>query len=223
MTVEDNIEDALEEPVIEEAETTLMDYEYRNPVKQVDGAIHCEINHPDFGWVDFAARPDDVEPLGRAFYEKIAAADAEIAVSTAPPPPLDDIKAQAVEQVKVRHAEMLGKLTGDYSAEERDTWSMQLEWARGYLTDQNAEHGALLSGMVPIDLATSFAGDAQMMAEKITGKAANAAKLTMIAYRTKSEAKSAIAAATTLEALEITMAALVDIETAAIAELAKET
>lgn len=42
--------------------------ELRNPVFTADGAIDCEINHPQFGWIPFTADPEDIEPLGRAVH-----------------------------------------------------------------------------------------------------------------------------------------------------------
>lgn len=42
--------------------------EIRNPVRNPDGTIDCEIHHPVYGWIPFTASPHDVEPHGRAIY-----------------------------------------------------------------------------------------------------------------------------------------------------------
>ena len=33
--------------------------EFRNPTTKREGAIDCEINHPDFGWIPFTCIPND--------------------------------------------------------------------------------------------------------------------------------------------------------------------
>lgn len=136
---------------------------------------------------------------------------------------LATLQIEAVEQVKTRHAEMLVKLSGDYSSEERETWLLQLEWARGFIADQNTAHAVFLSGMFPTSPTGNMVDDAQLMADKIVGKSTAYAKLVMLAQRTKALALAAIAAVETPEQLTTTMADLVDAETAAIAELAKDT
>lgn len=136
-----------------------------------------------------------------------------------PPPDIGAMKAAAEARVIEEHASMLEKLSGNYTAAERDTWALQLEWARGYLADQNAAHAALLAGMVPQSQATTPAADAQLMADRIVAKANQYAALTMLAQRTKAEALAAIAAAATPADLDAVMAGLADVVAAAIAEL----
>lgn len=34
-------------------------------------AINCEIEHPQFGWIPFTARANDVEARGRAFFVRL--------------------------------------------------------------------------------------------------------------------------------------------------------
>jgi hypothetical protein len=48
-----------------------MQIEYRNPTRNENGTIDCEINHPDFGWIPFTASPDDPEPHGREIFEAL--------------------------------------------------------------------------------------------------------------------------------------------------------
>ena len=132
---------------------------------------------------------------------------------------LDQRKDQAVVAILEQHAKMLETLSGGYTSAERDTWTLQLEWARGYLADQNAAHEALLAGMVPASMATTAAADARMMADKIVAKANEYARLTMLAQRTKTEALASVAAAATPADLEAVMAALKDIVASAITEL----
>lgn len=44
---------------------------WRNPVRNADGTIDCEIEHPDYGWIPFTASPDDSEQHGRDLYAAI--------------------------------------------------------------------------------------------------------------------------------------------------------
>ena len=43
----------------------------RNPERNKDGSIVCEVNHPEFGWIPFMAMADDVEEHGRKIFERI--------------------------------------------------------------------------------------------------------------------------------------------------------
>ena len=43
----------------------------RNAKFTKNGAIDCEIEHPQFGWIPFTASPDDVEEHGRAIFEQL--------------------------------------------------------------------------------------------------------------------------------------------------------
>jgi hypothetical protein len=45
-----------------------MEFEYENPVRNDDGTITANINHPVFGWIPFNASPNDVEPHGREIF-----------------------------------------------------------------------------------------------------------------------------------------------------------
>jgi len=50
--------------------------EIRNPQHtDVEHLIDCEINHPDYGWIPFAASINDVEPHGREIYSRIMAGE----------------------------------------------------------------------------------------------------------------------------------------------------
>lgn len=42
--------------------------EIRNPVFDANGAIVCEVNHPQYGWIPFTADPIDPEEHGREIY-----------------------------------------------------------------------------------------------------------------------------------------------------------
>ena len=59
---------------------------YRNPTFTETGAVDCEINHPQYGWVPFTASPTDNEKHGRDLHEAILE-DGGIAAYVAPPPP----------------------------------------------------------------------------------------------------------------------------------------
>ena len=137
-------------------------------------------------------------------------------------PDMAELKVAAMAQIKARHAEMLVKLSGDYSSVERETWLLQLEWARGFIADQNTVHAVLLSGMFPTSPTSNMVDDAQLMADKIVEKSTAYAKLVMLSQRTKAQALVAIEAAQTPEDLATTMSAMAAIETAAIVELTQE-
>lgn len=138
-------------------------------------------------------------------------------------PTLDDAKADAKARVKARHAEILSMITGDYSGAERDTWHMQMFWLERYRADaSDVQAAARLAGLLPVaqrsQLEASGVDPAQFMAEKITGKVADAGRATMIANRTKSECYADIEAAQTLGELTAVMDQLPAVEAAAIEE-----
>jgi hypothetical protein len=157
-----------------------------------------------------------VDVVLRQVKKSVALTKAEIADLAIP---LADQKTTVKEQIKARHAELLNKLTGNYSIEERDTWSMQLRWAQGYLADKNAAHAELLAGMIPDAARQALTDPAQYMTDKILTKDAQAAKLTVIANRAKATANAAVDGAADQAALDAVLAALPDLEAAALAEL----
>jgi hypothetical protein len=76
-----------------------MTLETRNHQFTSDGAIDCEVNHPDFGWIPFTAKADD--PHGFA-PEVWAAVKDRTDIAPAPPPPgptKADVDAEAVRRV----------------------------------------------------------------------------------------------------------------------------
>jgi hypothetical protein len=71
--------------------------ESRNPIFTETGAIDCEINHPQFGWIPFTASADDVEMIGREFFalhKDNAAPYVEPPIPPAPPEMLECSPAQ---------------------------------------------------------------------------------------------------------------------------------
>jgi len=56
---------------------------YRNPTFTASGAIDCEIEHPQFGWVQFTASADDPEEHGRLIFAEVK----DSATPYAPIPP----------------------------------------------------------------------------------------------------------------------------------------
>ncbi|WP_251978567.1 DUF4376 domain-containing protein [Salinicola avicenniae] len=52
---------------------------WQNPVRNADGTIDCEIEHPDYGWIPFTASADDVEESGRQLHAAILASGENIA------------------------------------------------------------------------------------------------------------------------------------------------
>ena len=140
---------------------------------------------------------------------------------------LADAQEAALDIVKTQHAEMLLYLTGDYSAEERDTFTLQLGWASDYQSNGDAQAGAFLSGLFAEAerLALEAAGDdpAAVMADRITQKNNRMAILTVAAGQAKNEAEAAIAASATVADLEQDMPgilqAMIDAEQAALSSI----
>ncbi len=139
----------------------------------------------------------------------------------------EEARDAAITIVKDRHAEMLRYLTGDYSAEERDTFTLQLGWARDYQSTGDAEAGAFLSGLFAEDerLALEASGDdpAAVMAGRIIQKNSRMASLTVAAGRARNEAEAAIRATETVAQLKQDLPgilrAMTDAEQAALASI----
>jgi len=72
---------------------------YRNPTYTSDGAIDCEIEHPDYGWIPFTASADDAEQHGRDLFAAIT--DAGGIAPYVPPTPAP-ITAQQVKDEAYR-------------------------------------------------------------------------------------------------------------------------
>ncbi|OLO05106.1 DUF4376 domain-containing protein [Salinicola socius] len=51
---------------------------WRNPVRNVDSTIDCEIEHPSHGWIPFTASAEDAEALGQQIHAAIIASGQEI-------------------------------------------------------------------------------------------------------------------------------------------------
>jgi hypothetical protein len=71
-----------------------MELESRNPVFTATGAIDCEINHPQFGWIPFTASADDVEMIGREMFARHNDNAAPYVAPPAPPEILECSPAQ---------------------------------------------------------------------------------------------------------------------------------
>ena len=124
-------------------------------------------------------------------------------------PVVDQVKAEALLDLKGRHADFLRLLTGNYSKEERDTWPEQKAWALSYESDQAA--AAHLAGMLTQSqhqaLVAAGQDPATFMAAKILGKAKAFADHTTNANRLRNEAVEAIAAAGTVQQVQDALAA----------------
>ena len=68
--------------------------ESRTPVFTANGAIDCEINHPQFGWIPFTASADDVEVIGREMFARHNDNAAPYVAPPAPPEILECSPAQ---------------------------------------------------------------------------------------------------------------------------------
>jgi len=80
---------------------------YRNPTFTETGAVDCEINHPQYGWIPFTASPTDSEKHGRDLHEAILA-DGGIAAYVAPPPPTEaELLATLATQARAKRNALL--------------------------------------------------------------------------------------------------------------------
>lgn len=66
----------------------------RNPRYLPNGAIDCEIHHPDLGWIPFTASADDIEPHGREIYATARALGPAAHVPPPEPSPEDLLAAE---------------------------------------------------------------------------------------------------------------------------------
>jgi hypothetical protein len=44
---------------------------YRNAIKNKDGFINCELDHPKYGWIPFQASANDPAPHGQSLYNSL--------------------------------------------------------------------------------------------------------------------------------------------------------
>jgi hypothetical protein len=70
----------------------------RNPVFTANGAIICEVEHPQYGWIPFTADLLDPEKHGREIYE------AALAMSPAPYVPVVPTPEEITVNVKLQRA-----------------------------------------------------------------------------------------------------------------------
>jgi len=111
---------------------------YRNPTFTETGAVDCEINHPQYGWIPFTASPTDSEKHGRDLHEAILA-DGGIAAYVAPPPPTEaELLATLATQARAKRNALL--TASDYtqladSPRDKQAWATYRRALRD-ITDQ---------------------------------------------------------------------------------------
>jgi len=111
---------------------------YRNPTFTETGAVDCEINHPQYGWIPFTASPTDSEKYGRDLHEAILA-DGGIAAYVAPPPPTEaELLAALATQARAKRNALL--TASDYtqladSPRDKQAWATYRKALRD-ITDQ---------------------------------------------------------------------------------------
>lgn len=60
----------------------------KNPKFTENNSVDLQIEHPDYGWIPFSARPDDIEEHGRDIYARAISGEfGPIAPYVPPPPP----------------------------------------------------------------------------------------------------------------------------------------
>lgn len=79
---------------------------YKNPIYTETGAINCEIEHPDHGWIPFTADPSDCEEYGRALFDEIEAKGG-VAPYEPPPPPPPPTDEQLAAQARTKRNQLL--------------------------------------------------------------------------------------------------------------------
>ena len=122
----------------------------RNAKHDADGSIFVEYEHPRYGWIQFSARSDDVEQLGRDLYALAAAgevADADPVVTPVP---------QAVTMRQARLAlHGAGLLSAVNAAINAAGEAAKIEW-------EYAQEVQRTSGLVPAMAAQLGMNDAQL-------------------------------------------------------------
>lgn len=166
------------------------------------------------GGVDLIANPDraalldDLVAISGNDPAMMTPAQAEV-FSWLTAVPLGVVKAQALADIKERHAVFLRLLTGDYSDEERDTWAEQKSWAKSYEADPEA--AAHLVGMLTENqhqaLVDAGIDPATYMAQKILSKAKAFADHTTTANRLRNEAVEVLEGSTSAEQVRDALAA----------------
>ena len=137
-------------------------------------------------------------------------------------PTLDQAIHAAKNSVKAIHAEMLAKLSGDYTIEDRDTWPQKQKWAQAYIDDKDEEAGEFLTEMLArpqVSAIVKAGGDpAQVAAENIAEKARINSRLVVTADRVRAEANLAFDNAKSIEDVVEVSASLTEMKDATITD-----
>jgi hypothetical protein len=121
---------------------------------------------------------------------------------------LEGLKNAALDSIKRRHGELLLKLLGDPTIEERDTWKSQQAWAEAYISNQDAAAAVNLARLLTEAERKALGKNAaQTMAEKIMGKVVQSDTLISIAAGVRREAEKAIEASGSEDELTAAIAA----------------
>lgn len=122
----------------------------RNAKHDADGSIFVEYEHPQYGWIPFSARSDDVEQLGRELYA--LAASGEVADA-------DPVVTPVPQSVTMRQARLAlhgaGLLTAVNAAINAAGEAAKIEW-------EYAQEVQRASGLVPAMAAQLGMNDAQL-------------------------------------------------------------
>lgn len=70
----------------------------RNPIFTANGAIDCDVQHPQYGWIPFTADPNDLEEHGREIYA------AALKMNPGPYVPVIQTPEQIATNIKVQRA-----------------------------------------------------------------------------------------------------------------------
>lgn len=80
------------------------------------GAVDCEINHPNYGWIPFTASPDDAEKFGRDIYAAaVAGSYGDISEYVAPAMSIEQVQTLRLAAYRTESDQL--KLSAEYDAQ----------------------------------------------------------------------------------------------------------
>lgn len=99
----------------------------RNLKFNESGAVDCEINHPNYGWIPFTASPDDAEKFGRDIYAAaVAGSYGDISEYVAPAMSVEQVQALRLAAYRTESDQL--KIAAEYDAQLSGTSPNYSAW-----------------------------------------------------------------------------------------------
>ena len=95
-----------------------------------DGAIDCEIDHPQYGWIPYTAAPEGTL-TERLVFETLK--DTATPYVPDPEQELANARARKIDEINATYVESITPLIREYPEVEQATWLAQESEARAYL------------------------------------------------------------------------------------------